>query len=302
MRQSVKMAQNEAERPTCGKLAAPCRHRWHAKPPTSLVKTSPCRAAPSRKWSSACAPISAKYGLPIVIFGHAGDGNLHPNILFDKRQPEQWQKSSRWSPKIFAASLALGGTLSGEHGVGVLKRPYLERALGRYPSKSSGSIKQALDPLNILNPGKIFLINPISGATCQKKVKVPVKKLVDFMIEALTAMGHPSEDAKIIADVLITSDLWGVRSHGVAHLKMYHERIKNGIAAARHQLDGGQGYPDDGRNRWRQWDGHGGGLPCHENGDRESQAVSVSARWQCATPAIMVWPAIIPSWPLKKEW
>jgi len=62
-----------------------------------------------------------------------------------------------------------------------------------------------------------------------QNVRVPVKKLTDFMIAALIKMGVPPEDAGIIADVLITSDLWGVRSHGVAHLKMYHERIKIGL-------------------------------------------------------------------------
>jgi glycolate oxidase len=91
-----------------------------------------------------------------VIFGHAGDGNLHPNILFDKRQPEQWAKVEQMVGEIFAASLALGGTLSGEHGVGVLKRPYLERALGPLSVGVQRSIKQALDPMNILNPGKMF--------------------------------------------------------------------------------------------------------------------------------------------------
>ncbi len=60
-------------------------------------------------------------------------------------------------------------------------------------------------------------------------VRIPVKNLVRFMITALEKMGIPTEDAAIIADVLITSDLWGVRSHGVAHLKMYHERIKTGL-------------------------------------------------------------------------
>jgi LDH2 family malate/lactate/ureidoglycolate dehydrogenase len=60
-------------------------------------------------------------------------------------------------------------------------------------------------------------------------VHVPVNDLVDFMVLALEKMGVPREDAKIIADVLITADLWGVRSHGVAHLKMYHERIKIGL-------------------------------------------------------------------------
>lgn len=63
----------------------------------------------------------------------------------------------------------------------------------------------------------------------EENLRVPVKNLVDFMILALQKMGVPLEDAKIIADVLITSDLWGVRSHGIAHLKMYHERIKIGL-------------------------------------------------------------------------
>lgn len=63
----------------------------------------------------------------------------------------------------------------------------------------------------------------------EQNVKVPVSVLVDFMLEALKAMGISLDDAKIIADVIITSDLWGVRSHGIAHLKMYHERIKMGL-------------------------------------------------------------------------
>jgi LDH2 family malate/lactate/ureidoglycolate dehydrogenase len=63
----------------------------------------------------------------------------------------------------------------------------------------------------------------------EQNIKVPVNVLVDFMLDALTAMGTSLEDARIIADVIITSDLWGVRSHGIAHLKMYHERIKKGL-------------------------------------------------------------------------
>ena len=63
----------------------------------------------------------------------------------------------------------------------------------------------------------------------EQSVKVPVKTLIDFMLEALNAMGIPPEDAQIIADVIITSDLWGIRSHGIAHLKMYHERMKKGL-------------------------------------------------------------------------
>lgn len=62
-----------------------------------------------------------------------------------------------------------------------------------------------------------------------QSVRVPVEKLVVFMQDVLVAMGIPAEDSKIIADVLITSDLWGVTSHGIAHLKMYHERMKAGL-------------------------------------------------------------------------
>jgi glycolate oxidase len=100
--------------------------------------------------------ISTKYDLPIVVFGHAGDGNLHPNILFDKRDPEQWVKVGQMVTEEFALALELGGTLSGEHGVGRLKRPYLEQALGKVSIEIQKRIKHALDPLNILNPGKVF--------------------------------------------------------------------------------------------------------------------------------------------------
>ncbi len=100
--------------------------------------------------------ISARHGLPIVIFGHAGDGNLHPNILFDKRDPEEYERVELAVGDLFRAAVEVGGSLSGEHGVGVLKRPYLEMALGPVAVEMQKRIKRALDPNNILNPGKIF--------------------------------------------------------------------------------------------------------------------------------------------------
>jgi glycolate oxidase len=100
--------------------------------------------------------ISSKYGLPVVIFGHAGDGNLHPNILFDKRDPEHWKKVQQMAAEEFALALELGGTLSGEHGVGILKRPYIQSALGLLSIEIQKRIKQVLDPENILNPGKVL--------------------------------------------------------------------------------------------------------------------------------------------------
>ena len=153
---SVKIAQTEAERAGLWKARRSISPSLARKSPNKLGEdiTVPRSAIP--EVIQRLRAISAKYGLPIVIFGHAGDGNLHPNILFDKRQPEQWAKVEQMVAEIFEASLALGGTLSGEHGVGVLKRPYLEKALGPVSIDIQRQIKQALDPLNILNPGKII--------------------------------------------------------------------------------------------------------------------------------------------------
>jgi glycolate oxidase len=104
---------------------------------------------------AAIKEISGKYDIPIAIFGHAGDGNLHPNILFDKRDPVQVEKMKQAAGDIFAVAVQLGGTLSGEHGVGNLKMPYLEQDIGPIFINLMADIKRALDPKNILNPGKV---------------------------------------------------------------------------------------------------------------------------------------------------
>jgi glycolate oxidase len=104
---------------------------------------------------AAIKEVSRKHEIPIAIFGHAGDGNLHPNILFDKRDPEQVGKMKKAAADIFDVSVRLGGTLSGEHGVGSLKLAFLEQDVGPIFIEVMSSIKQALDPKNILNPGKV---------------------------------------------------------------------------------------------------------------------------------------------------
>ena len=153
---SVKLAQTEAERSSLWKARRSISPSLARKAPNKLGEdiTVPRSAIP--EVIQRLREISARYELPIVIFGHAGDGNLHPNILFDKRQPEQWAKVEQMVGEIFEASLALGGTLSGEHGVGALKRPYLEKALGPVSIEVQKQIKRTLDPMNLLNPGKIF--------------------------------------------------------------------------------------------------------------------------------------------------
>lgn len=153
---SVKLAQNAAQRDELWKARRSISSALARRAPNKVGEdiTVPRSAIP--EIIQRLRQISKEYGLPIVIFGHAGDGNLHPNILFDKRQPDQWAKVEQMVAQIFTASLAVGGTLSGEHGVGLLKRPYMEQALGPDTIAVQRQIKHALDPMNILNPGKMF--------------------------------------------------------------------------------------------------------------------------------------------------
>jgi glycolate oxidase len=100
--------------------------------------------------------IAKEFDLPIVIFGHAGDGNLHPNILTDRRDVKEMERVEQAIAAIFEASVRLGGTLSGEHGIGLSKRPYFDLAVTPATVKLMADIKRAVDPKNILNPGKIW--------------------------------------------------------------------------------------------------------------------------------------------------
>ena len=101
--------------------------------------------------------IASRHVIPIVNFGHAGDGNIHVNIMIDKAVPGETEKAEKAIKEIFAAALALGGTMSGEHGVGITKAPYIPMELDPAATAYMKTIKHALDPNNILNPGKIFL-------------------------------------------------------------------------------------------------------------------------------------------------
>lgn len=100
--------------------------------------------------------IQQRFDIPIVNFGHAGDGNIHVNVMIDKALPGMEEKAHEAIREVFRAALDLGGTMSGEHGVGLSKAPYIELELTPSQIAAMKAIKQALDPNNILNPGKIF--------------------------------------------------------------------------------------------------------------------------------------------------
>lgn len=100
--------------------------------------------------------ISNKYELLIPCFGHAGDGNIHVSIMLDKSNPNEYKRYKGALMEIFKTTINLGGTLSGEHGIGISKSPYLKMELSDKEIGLMKSIKKLFDPNNILNPNKIF--------------------------------------------------------------------------------------------------------------------------------------------------
>ncbi|MDA0747184.1 MAG: glycolate oxidase subunit GlcD, partial [bacterium] len=100
--------------------------------------------------------IAETHQLKIGTFGHMGDGNLHPTILTNERNTEEMERVEKAMQEIFDYTIELGGTITGEHGVGLAKKPYLPAALGPVAMDTMKQLKQTFDPNNILNPGKIF--------------------------------------------------------------------------------------------------------------------------------------------------
>lgn len=105
---------------------------------------------------AAVQEISRARELPILCFGHAGDGNIHVNIMFDGRLAAERQAARQAVEDLLGAVRQLAGTLSGEHGIGLLKAPFLRLELSEAVIALQRRLKQAFDPLNIMNPGKIF--------------------------------------------------------------------------------------------------------------------------------------------------
>ncbi|MHA1580323.1 MAG: FAD-binding oxidoreductase [Candidatus Freyarchaeota archaeon] len=98
--------------------------------------------------------ISEKYGIPVCLYGHAGDGNVHSGVLIDVRSDEEWHKLRALTREVYEAAISLGGNVSAEHGVGVLRAEWMEKIHGlglEYIKK----IKRVFDPRGILNPGKL---------------------------------------------------------------------------------------------------------------------------------------------------
>jgi glycolate oxidase len=105
--------------------------------------------------------LAAELDITVGVVGHAGDGNMHPTVVFDPADPAQGERAQQAFDKIMEVGLELGGTITGEHGIGVLKRTWLVEELGPVAIDVHRAIKAALDPKNILNPGKVVAEAPL---------------------------------------------------------------------------------------------------------------------------------------------
>ena len=101
--------------------------------------------------------ISKKYDFPIATVGHAGDGNLHPMMLLDPQQEEEFEKVEKALHEIVEKAISLGGTITGEHGIGVAKKKYIKKQIQKVGITVMRRIKESFDPAGIMNPGKLTI-------------------------------------------------------------------------------------------------------------------------------------------------
>ncbi|MCL6424729.1 glycolate oxidase subunit GlcD [Bacillus subtilis] len=124
--------------------------------PTTILEDATVPRSEIANMVKAINDIAAKYDISICTFGHAGDGNLHPTCTTDIRNKNEMERVEQAFAEIFEKAIELGGTITGEHGVGEMKAPYLEMKLKKEGIDAMKALKAAFDPRNILNPGKVF--------------------------------------------------------------------------------------------------------------------------------------------------
>ncbi|MBP6506227.1 MAG: FAD-binding protein [Opitutaceae bacterium] len=153
---SVKRAADAAE---AAKLATARRSAFSALArlkPTTILEDATVPRSELAKMIRFIEQTAAKHRLDIATFGHFGDGNLHPTFLTNERDTAEMHRVETAMKEIFDYALSLGGTITGEHGVGLAKKAFLKQQLGNASYQLLKAIKRTLDPENLLNPGKIF--------------------------------------------------------------------------------------------------------------------------------------------------
>ena len=151
----VKIAKNDQERDLLWLARRSALPALAQKRPTTVLEDATVPRSKIPDMLKAIRKIAEKHRLLIATFGHAGDGNLHPTILTDQRDEDEMKRVHLAVDEIFQAAISLGGTLSGEHGIGIAKMKYLDWEFGEAGVAALRQIKEALDPNYLLNPGKI---------------------------------------------------------------------------------------------------------------------------------------------------
>lgn len=153
---SVVEAKNEEEKKKIWKARKALSQSLYKLKPTKINEDIVVPRSRIAEMVQGLSDLSKKYQLIIVSFGHAGEGNLHVNIMTDEKKKEEWERAQRAVEEVFELTIKLGGSLSGEHGIGLSKAPYLPMELGPAEIALMKNIKKTFDPNGILNPGKIF--------------------------------------------------------------------------------------------------------------------------------------------------
>ena len=152
----VRTARDEAE---ALQLASARRNAFSAlarRRPTTILEDVTVPRSELAAMVRFIAETAAAFGLQIGTFGHMGDGNLHPTFLADERDMDEMHRVHQALDAIVGRTLELGGTITGEHGVGLAKKPWLRQQMGDASLELMRRIKQTLDPRHLLNPGKMF--------------------------------------------------------------------------------------------------------------------------------------------------
>jgi glycolate oxidase len=153
---SVRLAADAAE---AARLATARRSAFSALArvkPTTILEDATVPRTELARMIRFIQETGARHRLDIATFGHFGDGNLHPTFLTNERDADEMHRVDLAMKEIFAEALALGGTITGEHGVGLAKKAFLRGQLGDSSYALLKRVKRTLDPENLLNPGKIF--------------------------------------------------------------------------------------------------------------------------------------------------
>ena len=152
----VRVARDDAE---ATRLATARRSAFSALArvsPTTILEDATVPRSELAKMIRFVAEVAKKYRLRIGTFGHMGDGNLHPTFLTDERNQEEMHRVEEAFKEIFDEAIRLGGTITGEHGVGVSKKAFLPKFAGNAQLRVMRELRRVLDPNGILNPGKVF--------------------------------------------------------------------------------------------------------------------------------------------------